>query len=116
MKKIYFALFLITICTIIIAIGQIFWKIGADKLVFNLTILNNYSLWIGFILYIIGTLLLIVSLRFGNLSLIHPFLSLSFIWTSLLAYFYLKETFPLMKIIGIGLIIFGTFYVFKGDK
>ncbi len=116
MKNKQLALILIITCSIFTAFGMIFWKIGANKLELNLSILTNYSLWLGFILYGIGTLILMLSLKYGNLSLVHPFLSLGLVWAAFLAYFYLKETFPMLKILGTSLIILGTFLVYKGDK
>lgn len=113
-KKIL-AVILVVICTFLTATGLIFLKIGANKLVFDASILANYNLWIGFVLYGFGALFLILSFRQGNLSLVHPFLSLGIVWSSLLAFFYLNESFPLLKIAGICIIIIGTFLIFRGD-
>ena len=114
-KKPILAIFLIIVCTLLISIGQIVVKIGANRLSFDWSILTNYPLIIGLFLFAIGSLFMIFSLRHGNLSLVHPLLSLSFVWASLLAFFFLKESFSSMKIIGIGIIIFGTFFICKGD-
>jgi len=115
MDKKYLALILILICTFLTALGQIFWKIGADKLIFNLNAIYNYNIWAGFVLYGIGALLLIYSLKYGNLSFVHPFLSLGFVWASIFAFFYLKESFPPLKVSAIAIIIAGSFLIFKGD-
>ncbi len=116
MKNKTIAILIITACSLLTAFGMIFWKIGADKLAFNWSLLTNYPLWLGFIFYAIGTLLLILSLKYGNLSLVHPFLSLGLIWAGILAFFYLGETFTTLKTTGTALIILGTFLVYKGDK
>jgi len=115
MNKKYLALILILICTFLTAFGQIAWKIGANKLVFDLSLIYNYALWAGFVLYALGALFLIYSLKYGNLSYVHPFLSLGFVWASFLAFFYLNENFPSLKILAIALIVIGTFFIFRGD-
>jgi len=116
MNKKYLALVLILICTLFTALGQIFWKVGVQDVVLGWQIIFNHSLWVGFILYGLGALLLIYSLRYGNLSFVHPFLSLGYVWASFFAFLYLKEDFPIMKILAIGLVILGTFFIFRGDK
>ena len=115
MNKNYIPLLLIIICTFLTAFGQIAWKIGSKNLALSLSLLSNYALLAGFVLYGLGAILLMFALRHGNLSFVQPFLSLGFVWASFLAFFYLGEDFPLLKILSIGLIITGTFFIFRGD-
>jgi len=116
MKKKHLALLLIIICTFLTAAGQIAWKIGVGRFVFDISLVYNYALWAGFVLYGLGALLLIYSLRYGNLSFVHPFLSLGYIWAGILAFLYLNEDFPVQKIIGTAVIVAGTFFIFRGDR
>jgi len=109
------AIFLIMISSILAALGQIAWKIGSARLAFDFSLLVNYSFWLGCFLYGFGFLFMVLALKFGNLSLVHPFLSLGFIWAALMAFFYLGESFSAIKMIAILVIILGAFFVSRGD-
>ena len=84
------AIFLIAFTTILTSIGQVFFKFGANKLEFNfLAIIQNYTLFIGLIIYIIAAVLVVISLKYGELSILYPIISLSYIWVSLLSIFFI---------------------------
>lgn len=104
------------ICTLLVAIGQIAMKVGVGKMTFNILTAFNYPLIIGLVLYGAGSLFLMFSLKYGNLSLVHPLMSLGFVWASIFAYMYLNEQFTAIKIIGITFVLFGTTFIMKGDK
>jgi len=114
------AIILITISTLINAFGQLLWKKGVTTIVFStmktfiLTSLNlNFIL--GWIFYALAALFMIISLRHGNLSLIHPFLSLTQVWVLILASMFLQETITINKISAVSLIIIGTILISRGD-
>jgi uncharacterized membrane protein len=116
MNKKHTALVLIIICTFLTAFGQIAWKVGASKLTLDFwSLVQNYALWIGFVLYGLGAIFLIFALKNGNLSFVHPLLSLGYVWAGLMAFFYLRESFPMLKLVSIAIIIAGTFLIFRGD-
>jgi uncharacterized membrane protein len=103
-----YALFLILIATIIGAFGALFLKLGANKLTFNFKILlKNYQLLLGVFLYGFSTIFYIASLTIGELTIIYPLTSLSYIWTIILSIKFLKEKMNIFKWIGIFLIILG---------
>ena len=107
MKKRNEAVGLIILATFSIAIGQIFWKLAAPN--FNLfTLLSNIPLIIGFFFNCTGLILMLMALRRENLSFIHPFLALSFIWTLILANKILGENINLIKIVGTTIILLGV--------
>ena len=116
MKDKHTAILLILACTIFTAVGQVLWKLGLNKTGFGIMILVNPIIISGFVLYAIGAIFMITSFKKGNLSLVHPFVALSFVWISIIAFFYLKEPFNLLKIISIVLIIAGSALIFKGDS
>jgi drug/metabolite transporter (DMT)-like permease len=100
---------LMVVCTIFTSLGQLFLKLGANKLQFSLQgIFFNLPLIAGIIFYAIGAVLLIYSLKKANLSFIYPFVSLSFIWVSLLSYFFLNESLSFIQLLGIPCIILGV--------
>lgn len=100
---------LMIVCTIFTSLGQLFLKLGANKLEVSLKgIFLNFPLIVGIIFYAIGAALLIYSLKKANLSFIYPFVSLSFIWVSLLSYFFLNESLSFIQLLGIPFIIIGV--------
>jgi drug/metabolite transporter (DMT)-like permease len=100
---------LMIVCTIFTSLGQLFLKLGANKLQFSLQgVFLNLPLIAGIIFYAVGAVLLIYSLKKANLSFIYPFVSLSFIWVSLLSYFFLNESMSFIQLLGIPCIILGV--------
>jgi len=105
------------ICTIFTALGQLFLKIGSSKLVFDiLLILNNLEFILGLGFYAIGALLLISALKYGELSVTYPIISLTFIWVTFLSSYYINETISISKLGGISFILFGVIYLARGGK
>jgi len=84
-------------CTIFTALGQLFYKFGANNLP---EIWTNWQLFVGFILYGIGLVLFLLAMRGGDVNVLYPIIATSFIWTNLLAITYLSESVPLLKWIG----------------
>ena len=111
------AIILVVFCTIFTSIGQLLWKIGADKLQINFfSLITNYPLILGFVSYAIGTVLLLMALKLGELSVLYPFISLSFIWVGMLSITFLGEIMTSLKWISIILIIMGVSLIGVGGK
>ena len=91
--------------TLITPIAQTLMKIAAGKGYLNLYLL--FSL----ILYGLGTLMFIVALKGGELSVLYPILSLSFVWVICISYFYLKEAVGVAEIAGTAFIILGISFI-----
>lgn len=70
----------------------------------------------GFVLYGIGALLMIVAYKYGKLSVLQPLLSISYVISIILAVTVLHEIISLMKLIGILVIILGVVMVAGGDN
>ena len=65
---------LVLLCTIFTVSGQIFWKFGSENLELSIRgTLLNLPLILGFALYAVAAVFLIIALRFGELSLVYPF-------------------------------------------
>ena len=97
------------------AIGQLFFKKGADKLERNFyKIVTNKFILAGITIYILGTVVFVGALRYGELSVLYPFVATNYIWVSLLASKYLGEKMNLIKWLGISLIIIGVFAISLG--
>jgi len=117
MKTKPIAIFLIIFSTLITASGQFFLKKGADNLQYEIMkIVSNYLLIIGLVLYAIGAVILIFALKNGELSVLYPIYSTSFVWVILISYFFLNEIINIWKIAGIILIIGGVSFIGIGSK
>ncbi|MFT4303428.1 MAG: EamA family transporter [Candidatus Woesearchaeota archaeon] len=116
MKTEKWAKILIIVCTALISIAQILYKIGSEKLEFNISGIFNLFLISGLILYGIGALLMILSFKGGDVSSLYPILGTSYIWVTLLSWHFLDENLNFFKIFGIGMILLGITYVGKGSE
>ncbi len=112
----WWAVGLILAATGIGAFGPIFLKIGSQKKLRSLSSLRtNYYLWAGIGCYGVGTVLFIPALKGGDLSVLYPLVSISYIWVSLLSMKILGEKMNWMKWVGIMLIIIGVSFIGFGS-
>jgi len=107
---------LVVIAALVGSAGPIFIKKGADKMTRQIkTIIFNRNLIIGVFFYGISSLIFIAGLRFGDVSVLYPFASTSYIWISFLSVKYLNEKMNKSKWIGISLIIVGVSLIGLGS-
>lgn len=100
---------LVVLGTFVGAFGPILLKRGSGD--FNLSIralLKNYNLLGGLFLYCLASIIFIPALRGGDLSILYPVVSVSYIWVSLLSVKFLNEKMNSFKWLGIGFIIVGV--------
>ena len=109
---------LVLLCTVFGAAAQMLIKSGANALVSGspLAMLTNLPLVAGYSLYGISTVLLVLALRDGELSLLYPVISLTFVWVTLLSLTLLKETANPYKLAGIAIIVLGVAVLGKEKK
>jgi multidrug transporter EmrE-like cation transporter len=104
-------------CTILGAAAQLLMKIGMSRFVPDgAAILTNVPLIAGYALYGINTLMLILALREGELSLLYPIIALTYVWVTLLSYLLLREPANLYKNVGIATIVIGVTVLGRGDR
>jgi drug/metabolite transporter (DMT)-like permease len=111
------ALVIVFLCTIFTSFGQLFLKMGASDLKPGFfSLLSDYPLIAGFALYGFGAILFILSLRFGELSMVYPIISLSFIWVLFLSSRYLHEPILASKVAGVLFILAGVSLIGRGGE
>ncbi|MFC1648298.1 EamA/RhaT family transporter [Nanoarchaeota archaeon] len=111
------AILAIIICTIFTSLGQILWKLGVDYLDLSLLgLISNWHLWLGFVFYGIGAAIMIIALSKGELSVLYPFIALSFIWVALLSSQLLNEAVNPVNWLGISSIILGVTMIGVGGS
>lgn len=108
---------LVFACTILGAAAQFLMKTGlrapAPTL---LSYLTNLPLFGGFCLYGISAVLFTYALRDGELSLLYPVISLTYVWVTILSIPILHETINLYKAVGITTIVTGVAVLGKGQR
>lgn len=101
---------------IIGSFGSIFLKLGSANLNKNITTqFKNYRLILGMLVYIISAAMFIPALKGGDLSLLYPLASLSYVWVSILSILVLKEKMNSTKWFGILLILVGVSLIGLGS-
>jgi drug/metabolite transporter (DMT)-like permease len=124
MKTQLWAMGIILFSTLLTSTAQLFYKFGASKLRFDfLSLITNYELLMGLFLYAIGGILLILSFRGGEVSVLYPIFATSYIWVSFMSIYFLGEIMNLFKwggviaiVGGIALIGFGSNNFKSGKK
>ena len=79
-------------------------------------ILSNLPLFGGLACYGLSTMLLVLALRYGELSVLYPIIALTYVWVSILSVTMLGETLNAFKLIGLVLIVAGVAVLGKKEK
>jgi multidrug transporter EmrE-like cation transporter len=110
---------LVVTCTIFGAIAQILTRFGADHLdssAFAHGILTNWWLLGGLGCLGFNTLLLIIALREGQLSVLYPIIALTYVWVVILSPMFFHDPINLLKAIGVGVIVLGVSMIGWGSR
>jgi len=105
------ALALVFLMSITAALGGFFLKLGSKSFGVRLP---DRKLILGAFFYVVSTVLFIIALRGGPVSVIFPLTSLSYVWICLLSQRFLNEKMNKIKWTGIAVIIFGVTLVGLG--
>lgn len=122
-KKMYF-IFLILISIFFAAFGQIFMKIGMNKLGITeiseiikpqklLNIFTNIPILAGILSYFLGLLIWLSLLSKLEVGSLYPLISIGYIITAIFGIIFLREKLTFFKILGISLIILGSFLIIR---
>jgi uncharacterized membrane protein len=111
------SILLVFACTVLGAAAQILMKLGMAHFRLDaVALLTNYQLIAGYVLYGINTLMLVLALREGELSMLYPIIALTYVWVTLLSYLLLAEPPNIYKNIGIATIVIGVAVLGRGGK
>ena len=81
-----------------------------------LALLSNVPLIAGYALYGVNTLMLVLALRDGELSMLYPIIALTYVWVTLLSYLLLGEKSNFYKNVGIATIVVGVAVLGRGGR
>jgi drug/metabolite transporter (DMT)-like permease len=97
--------------------GAVFLKSGATRLHRDLaSLVFNYRLAAGVGMYFLSSYFFVLGVRRGELSVLYPMVSLSYVWTLLWSRLFFGEPFTREKFAGLGLILLGIVFVAAGGK
>jgi multidrug transporter EmrE-like cation transporter len=109
---------LVSCCTILGAAAQILMKTGANRMTGAglLGMASNLPLMAGYCLYGLSTLLLVLALKDGELSLLYPVIALTYVWVTVLSFLIFHDSINPWKLAGIVLIVSGVAVLGKGGR
>lgn len=101
---------LVFCCTLFGAVAQILIKTGANSLAHPslMAMITSLPLIAGYSLYGLSTVLLVMALRQGELSLLYPVISLTYVWVTVLSVVVFKESVNVFKAAGVLVIVLGV--------
>lgn len=113
-KNMKLAMLLILVAATMSSLGQLAWKFGADATDSKFAILMYI---VGLIAAGVGMVVLMISFRFGEVSILQPMMSVGFALSIVFGAMFLNEGITTMKIIGTLFIIGGSALLgYEGGK
>jgi undecaprenyl phosphate-alpha-L-ara4N flippase subunit ArnE len=117
MKTPLSSILLVLLASFIGSFGAVFLKSGADALAWNWrALLLNYRLGLGVGCFLLSSYFFVLGVRFGELSVLYPMVSLGYIWTLFWSRLFFKEALTKTKFLGLGLILAGIVFLAFGNR
>jgi multidrug transporter EmrE-like cation transporter len=97
--------------------GAVFLKIGAGRLRRNLmSVITNWRLAVGVAFYLFSSVLFVLGVKQGEVSVLYPMVSLGSVWTLFWSRLFLGEPLTRTKFFALGLILIGVTFVGLGAR
>lgn len=113
------SLVLIVAFTLLAAAAQVLFKFGTNRLLGHtslVAIITDVPLIGGLVLYGLGAAMMILALRHGELSVLYPLISLSYVWVAILSVVIFGESMNPYKVGGICVIMAGVGVMGMGSQ
>ncbi len=110
---------MVAFATLLGAAAQILMKYGTNYSLDHpglMGILTDIPLIAGYGLYGVMTILIVIAFKDGELSVLYPVISLSYVWVTALSYFVFHDNLNPYKFAGLALIITGVAVIGRGSK
>jgi undecaprenyl phosphate-alpha-L-ara4N flippase subunit ArnE len=98
---------LMLLCSFCLCLGQLVWKLMPG--------FNWLYLLSGFAIFGLGAVLMIISYRYGELSVLQPINSMTYVYSLFLGYFVFYEEITVFKIAGVVAIMTGVILLGHGS-
>lgn len=97
-------------CTALGAAAQVLMKSGANQMAVHglAGLLGNLPLLAGYTLYGLSTVLLVMALKDGELSLLYPVIALTYVWVTVLSVLIFHDRINPFRIAGVATIVLGV--------
>ena len=97
------AILIVIFCTFFTSLGQLFWKAGVRHIDLSRVVtLFNAPFLAGMVAYGVGTVLMLIAFRYGELSILSPIFATSYVWVSLFSpLFYPTDSMNVWKWAGV---------------
>ncbi|MCR5676358.1 MAG: triose-phosphate transporter family protein [Lachnospiraceae bacterium] len=122
LKKNWKGMVLMLISALTLAVGSFLWKV-ADLSDIGTAIKSIPGIWSvflkvlpGFVVYVIGAVVMTVALGLGELSVLQPMNCMSYVFALILSAVFLTETITPVTLIGIFVIVVGVFMIGGSGK
>lgn len=104
-----YSIVLVLLASFIGSFGAVFLKSGSAHLRSSsiLTLLLNWRLALGVTFFVISSGFFIVAIKYGELSVLYPMVSLGYVWTMLWSRMFFGEPFTKGKFLGLAMILTG---------
>jgi len=100
---------MVSVAAVIGAFGAVFLKKGSQSLKFKFrSLIKNYYLISGFLLYGVSAVPFILALRGGDLSILYPIVATTYVWIAIFSIKFLGEKMNKWRWLGIALIMLGV--------
>jgi multidrug transporter EmrE-like cation transporter len=105
-------------CTILGAAAQILMKSGANQIVHPglVGLVTNLPLMAGYALYGLSTVLLVLALKDGELSLLYPVIALTYVWVTVLSIMVFHDRVNPFRMAGVAIIVIGVAVLGRGGN
>ena len=111
------SILLVFACTILGAAAQLLIKVGMTHFEPTLrSMVTNVPLIAGYVLLGINTVMLVLALRDGELSMLYPIIACTYVWVTLASYALLHEKPNVYKNVGIATIVLGVAVLGRGGR
>jgi drug/metabolite transporter (DMT)-like permease len=113
---------LVCLCTGIGAAAQMLMKAGAEAqshdsaLHMLMAIFRTPVLFAGFSLYGLSAALLVIALKYGELSILYPVIALTYVWVTGLSVAIYNESLNPMKLLGLAAVVIGVAVLGRSGK
>ena len=115
MTPLYVSLLLVLVSSIVGSLGAVCLKMGSARLNQNLLSFANTRLIFGIALYLGSSVFYGFGLKGAKLSVVYPMVSLGNVWALVWSRWFFDEPLTREKILGLGLILLGVFFVGLGN-
>ncbi len=107
----------ILVASFVGSFGAVFLKAGAGRIKRGIRdLVFNPRLILGVSLFLLSSYFFVLGLRRGELSVLYPLVSLSYIWALLWSRIFFGEPFTKRKFAGLALILVGIVFIGFGNR